>query len=482
METARRISRNAAYLGAAEIISRALQFAVMLAAARFLSQGDFGKFNFALSLAFIAMILADLGINQLLVRTVARNKKALEKYVFNGMIIKVFLALISGLLVYTALGVFGYAQETRTVVYIIWLFAILGTFTELLYSIFRAFERMEFDSALKIARMVLLTSISIVILLKGMGVVAFSIAFVAVEAVVVASGFAIASTLFMKKQLSVSLIDASYMKRMLCDALPFGLAIVFGSIYFYISGVMLSVMEGDVAVALFSSAYNIVLALLFIPTVYTNAIYPVLCRYYASSKENLELLYDRSFKYLLIAGLPISVGLYALSDDIIALLYGESYAGASLVLKIISGYIFLKFLNFHLGITLYATNRQKQRMWGQGITALVNILLNLFLIPRYGIAGAAISTLITEIVLFGLYYAFMREVVSLRLSRGEILKPLIAALSLFAAISYIQVPLIPLIIAGAMVYGAVIIILKTFDSTDWRIVKGIMGKNAPPKR
>src|SRR3989338_10472248 len=131
METARRISRNAAYLGAAEVISRVLQFAVMLAAARFLSQGDFGKFNFALSLAFIAMILADLGINQLLVRTVARNKKALEKYVFNGMIIKVFLALISGLLVYTALGVFGYAQETRTVVYIIWLFAILGTFTEL---------------------------------------------------------------------------------------------------------------------------------------------------------------------------------------------------------------------------------------------------------------------------------------------------------------------------------------------------------------
>src|SRR3989338_1141624 len=296
METARRISRNAAYLGAAEVISRVLQFAVMIAAARYLSQGDFGKFSFALSLAFIAMILADLGINQLLVRTIARDKKALGKYVLNGVILKALLAALSGSLVCITLKVLEYPQETRTVVYIIWLFAILGTFTELLYSIFRAYERMEFDSAMKITRMVLLAGISITILLKGMGVVAFSIAFVAVEAVVVASGFAIASTLFMKKQLSVSLIDASYMKRMLCDALPFGLAIVFGSIYFYISGVMLSVMEGDVAVAVFSSAYNIVLALLFIPTVYTNAIYPVLCRYYASSKENLELLYDRSFK------------------------------------------------------------------------------------------------------------------------------------------------------------------------------------------
>jgi len=480
MGTARRISRNTAYLAAAEMVSKVLQFVVMIYAARLLSQEDFGKFSFALSLSFIAMILADWGLNQLLVRTVARDKGGLEKYVANSIFLKIIFSALSGAFIVIVLNLFRYPQTTKGIVYIIWLFAILGTFTELLYSIFRAFERMEFDSLLKITRMAVLAAASITILVLGKGIVAFSVSFVAVEAGVVLMGSLIVWRVFSRGRLSFSLLDVAYMKSMLREALPFGLAILFGSLYFYISGFMLSVMEGDVAVALFSSAYNIALAVLFVPMVYTNAIYPVLSRYHASSREKLALLYGRSLKYLYIIGLPVSVGLYALSDGIVAFLYGAEYAAASLVLKIIAWYLFLKFVNFHLGITLSAIDRQKQRMIGQGITAGVNVLLNLILIPLYGIAGAAISTLVTEVVLFITYHTFVSKTVRLPFSVGGVARPLIAAVLMFGAVQYLHLHVLILAGIGAAVYATAIFLLRTFDKTDYSIMRGILS-NGPEK-
>ena len=124
MGTARRISRNTAYLAAAEMVSKVLQFVVMIYAARLLSQEDFGKFSFALSLSFIAMILADWGLNQLLVRTVARDKGGLEKYVANSIFLKIIFSALSGAFIVIVLNLFRYPQTTKGIVYIIWLFAM----------------------------------------------------------------------------------------------------------------------------------------------------------------------------------------------------------------------------------------------------------------------------------------------------------------------------------------------------------------------
>ena len=87
MGTARTIFANSSYLAIAEIISRILQFVIMLVAARVLSKADFGTFNFALSLSFIAVILADVGINQYLIREIARQKDLAKKYISADIIL-----------------------------------------------------------------------------------------------------------------------------------------------------------------------------------------------------------------------------------------------------------------------------------------------------------------------------------------------------------------------------------------------------------
>lgn len=139
MGTARRIYKNTLYLGAAEIVSKILQFVIMLYAARLLSKEHFGKFSFALSLSLIAIVFADLGINTFLIRKISRDKRLASKYFINAFFVKLGLAFATYFLIVAALNLLNYPQDTKQIVYIVWVFAILSTFTELFYSIFRAF-------------------------------------------------------------------------------------------------------------------------------------------------------------------------------------------------------------------------------------------------------------------------------------------------------------------------------------------------------
>lgn len=470
MGTARRIYKNTAYLGIAEVVSKVLQFAVMLYAARLLTQQNFGKFSFALSLSFMAVILADLGINTLLIREISRNKSLVSKYFINAFSIKIVLSIITFFIIVAVLNALNYPEITRQIVYIIWLFTILSTFTELFYSIFRAFEQMFYDAFLKILRMSILAVTGIYVLFKGYGVIIFSYTFIFTEIIVIT----IASLIALKKFIKLDIrIDPVFIKSTLKKALPFGLAFIFGSIYFFIGSIMLSKMKGDVEVAIFSAAYNIALALIFIPTVYINAIYPVLSRYYKEGKSGLRLLYERSFKYLYIIGLPISLGIFMLSDEIIGFLYGARYSISSIALRIISLYLFLKFINFLLGIVLSSIDKQNKRMLGQGITAGISILLNLWLIPLIGFVGAAISTLITEIFLFIIYYIFVSKSWYYYNFLGILPKPIIAVIIMSLFIGFTNLNLIITIIASAAIYLSVLMVLRTLDKKDYEIIRKI---------
>ncbi|MEK6946821.1 MAG: flippase, partial [Nanoarchaeota archaeon] len=333
MGTVRSIYRNLLFLSSGEIISKILQFVLMVYAARILDQASFGKFSFALSLSFIAIITADLGINQLLIREIAREKGDANKYFINAFIVKLIFALITWVFIIILLNTLNYPKDTRYVVYLILAFTIISTFTDLFYSVFRAFEKMFYDSLIKILRMIILASLGLYVLFNGYGVMIFSAVFIAVEALMVCIACIIAQKKFIKIKLD---INFKFMKDIVKTAFPLGMAFFFSSIYFYIDSVMLSKMRGDVEVAIYSVAYNLALAILFIPAVYTNAIYPVMSRYYKTSKENLIYLYKKSFKYLYIIGLPISAGLYILASRIIVFFYGTPYKGSVIALQIIS--------------------------------------------------------------------------------------------------------------------------------------------------
>ncbi|HLC60501.1 MAG TPA: flippase [Candidatus Nanoarchaeia archaeon] len=473
MSTVRSIYRNLLFLSSGEIISKILQFVLMVYAARILDQASFGKFSFALSLSFIAIITADLGINQLLIREIARDKGNAGKYFINAFVVKLVFALITWVFIIFLLNALNYPKDTRYIVYLIWIFTIISTFTDLFYSIFRAFERMFYDSLIKILRMSILASVGLYVLINGYGILAFSFVFIVVEILMVSLACIIAQKNFIKIRLDLSL---RFMKNIVKTAFPLGMAFFFSSIYFYIDSIMLSKMKGDVEVAIYSVAYNLALAILFIPAVYTNAVYPVMSRYYKTSKENLIYLYKKSFKYLYIIGLPISAGLYVLAGRIIFFFYGEPYKSSVIALQIISWFLFIKFLNYLMAYALSSVDQQNSRMIGQGLTAAFNVVLNLILIPKMGYIGAAVSTFFTEIFLFILYYWYTSKSLHRFNFAPILIKPLIATGIMVTFIIYAKLRLFLIMPLAVLIYFAVILLLRTFEEEDYQIFRKIFIK------
>ena len=461
--TARRITANFFSLMGSQVLSRVIQLVIFAYLARALGKDAFGIFNFGLAFSLILVVIADFGLSTLLVREISLNKKAASKYLYNSILIKALLSVLAFIAAYIFLNIANYSYQTKTVAYIMLAFSLMQSFTEVVYSVFRAFEMMHYDAFTKILRMLMLLIAIFYLIPEGYGVIAASLAFLATEAIVLVIALFIAYTKFVKISFE---FDYNFSKNLLKKSSLFCLSLVFSSLYMYIDVVMLSKMRSTAEVGIYSAATNIVIALIFIPLMYGNSIYPVLSRFYVDSKKSLRLAYEKSFKYMLLIGLPVATGIYILSDKIILLLYGKEYAASAIALSILSGYLFLKFLNPVTGFTLMAINKQGSRLFSQGLAALINIILNLILIPLYGFAGAAVATLITEIAFFIAYTSFIiRCGFKFKFIRAFIYKPIIAAAIMVFLLPFIR-NLFLAIILGMFIYIAALLALRIMDKED----------------
>ena len=169
--------------------------------------------------------------------------------------------------------------------------------------------------------------------------------------------------------------------------------------------VMISMMRGDLQVGWYSAAYKFIEASILIPNIIMIPIYPVFSKLYVSSIDSLTSIYRRVLKSMIIISLPIPIVIMFVSDRIITVLYGASFINATPALVILTWAIPSIFFTFVLGALLPAINKQGVNTISTGICMILNIFLNLILIPSYGYLGASVSTVITEwilcVVLFG---------------------------------------------------------------------------------
>ena len=461
--TARRITANFASLATAEITSKIVQALIFIYLARFLGKNDFGIFSFSISFSLIFMILADFGMGTLFVREISRKKEQASKFFSHGLAIKAVLAAISLALGYTFLNIMGYPQRTVYVACIMLMFAALQSFTELHFSIFRAFEKMNYEMLLKIVRILSIAGLVLYLTKNGHGIIAASLVFPLTEFIILIFAFIIVNAKFAKVD---PRLDFEFSKSILKESYILFFSLLFATLYLYVDVVMLSKMRTNAEVGIYSAASNIIIALIFVPLMYANSIYPTISRFYITSKKSLAWVYEKSFKYMFVLGCPIAAGLFILADKIINFLYGQQYAQSAAVLMVWSGYILLKFLNPVSGYTLLATDQQHKRLAGHGAAAAINIMLNFILIPAYGIIGAAFATLITEIIFTAIYCSFMAKFgINFKFLKKFSYKVIIAVLAMAVTLSYIG-NLAAAIIVGASVYIAVIFLLRVIDDED----------------
>lgn len=103
-------------------------------------------------------------------------------------------------------------------------------------------------------------------------------------------------------------------------------------------------MKINEVVGWYNAAYRLIMILLFIPSIINITIFPVMSRFYVSSKDSLRFAYETYFRYMVMIGIPIGFGTTLLADRIILLIFGAEYENSIIALQILvwsSVFIFL---------------------------------------------------------------------------------------------------------------------------------------------
>jgi O-antigen/teichoic acid export membrane protein len=479
MSTVQRIAKNTGVLLVAQAASYILGFFYVMYAARYLSAAGFGILSFALAFTGIFGVLADLGLSSLTIREVARDKSLALKYLANVSLMKIILVAMTFSLIALTVNLMGYPEETITVVYLLGLYVVLVAFTQMFYSIFQAFERMEFQAIGQMLNAALILGGVIFAIKHGFSVIGFASLYVIASVIALGYSFAVMKLKFSNPSSAsaakVMEFDWSFWKPTIKKALPFFLSAALDLIAFRIATVMLSVMKGDEAVGWYSASFQLMQVVLFIPAAFLFALYPVVSRFYVSSEESLKFVYQKSFKYLALLGLPIAVGTTILADRIILGIFQEGFAPSIIALRVLIWTVPIGFLTQMFGTMLASINRQNLAAKIVLVYTIVNVVMNLVLIPRYGYVGASLVSVITSLTAFvPCFYLLSKLVCKIPLPK-LIFRPVIASglMALFL-LFFTRLSLWLLIPLAAIIYFGILILLRAFSKDDLNLFKQVV--------
>lgn len=472
MNNVRRIAKNALALTIADIVSKLLSFLLIIYIARYLGDVGFGKYSFAFAFSNFFLIFADIGLNYLVVRDVARDKTKAQKYLGNVLIIKTILAILVLMVMVLVVNLIQYPPDTSRAVYIVSFSLIIGSISSSIHSIFNAYEKMEYPAIISTVEKIIFVGTAVPILIFGYGLIPLLLMYMfASIANLFISGFIVC------KKFTAPKFDIDYIlwKYLIKTALPFLLTFVFASIYFYIDTIMLSFMKGDAVVGWYNAAYNLLSALIPILALLMNTMFPVFSRLFQSSANDLNMAFSTSVRYLFIFTLPIVVGTTLISENIIYFLYGEVFVESILTLQILIWALLFISISIVLYTLLNSTNRQMLVTKATAFGALINVSLNLLLIPKMSLIGAAIATLITEAFLFAVYFYLVSKFQPIASIHRIIFKPIVAVSVMAVSIQFInEMNIFLIVIIAAFIYIGVLIGIKGFTKSDVDMLRQIV--------
>jgi O-antigen/teichoic acid export membrane protein len=481
------IAKNTTWLTIAYILQKIFAFVYFTLIARWLGADNIGIYTFAISLTTILSVFIDLGLSPVLIRESAKFKDKANEYLNNTNTAKLVLAVLSYLAAIIIVNLLHKPAMTQVMVYLAGLIMILDSFTLSFWAIFRAYQNLKYEAISIIINQILIVIVGIAgILLK------FPL-YIIVIALLCGSTYSFLYSLLLLKKILKFKFKLKWNKALLNSllkiAIPFALAGIFTRVYSYVDQILLSTIIGDRALGFYSIAYKATYALQFVPAAFAAAIFPAMSNYYLNAKEKLQNVFEKSMYFLIIFSIPIALGTASLADKIILKLYTSEYEPSILTLQIFILAVIPIFLSYPVGSILNSCDKQMTNTVNMGVTMILNIILNIILIPKYEHLGAAAAALISLTILFFLNLYWVPKIITFdyKFLLFKIFKATFASIIMALIIIYLK-PTINfgiLILLGALIYGGIMYLIKGFTKEDISyLLQAILKKpvqNIPPE-
>ena len=386
-----------------KIVSTILGFISVGLLTRYLGQEGFG--NYSLTFAYLSIfgILADFGLQLTMVRELAKKTQQTRSIYGTYFWLKIILLVFSTLLAYFFLLFLPYSKFLKIAIIIASLGVGVGVLNNYGMVIFQANLRLDLLTFVDVLiKIVTITFIAVLVLLKRDF---YSILNTILIGNLVGSLLII---ILLKKFITFNFqFDYNLAKKIIYKSLPIGLITILSLLYFKIDTLILSIFKAPSEIGIYSLAYKVLENILVLWGYYLATVYPLLASLVKKQEEKFWEIWRRSNIIAVEFGLILIVSGYVFAPLLIRILGGKGFEESVLALRILLFSVPLFFINnlfYHLFLV---KERIKELLATIASSLILNFILNIIFIPKWGYIAAAFNTLLTEgYVLTGYFFIF----------------------------------------------------------------------------
>lgn len=452
------VAKNTVWLFFGEILGRILKLAVVVFATRVLGVEGWGVFSYALAFVSVFYVFGDIGINTFITRELSKGGTNKYQYLSASLILKLLLLGLSLIISLFLIPHFGTVTLGLKIILALALLNFSDSLREFVLSVNRALEKMEREAFIKITINSITTVLGIVLLLAHPTPLSLAIAYAAGSI----AGSIVALWIIVPELKHIQWkFPPKTMATILNFAWPFLATTIFSVVIANIDTIMLGQLKSTTEVGFYAAAERIVQFLAIIPVFIGLSTFPLMSKSDSDSIASTRI-FEKIMTIVLGIGFPITIGGLLLSKSLMIIIFGASYAGGALVLAILMLGVLADFPNIILSNAIFVKNLQKKFVIATAVGVIINVLMNLYLIPRYGAIGAAISTVISQLFIMGINWYMLKRFFSFSIV-PKLLKIGLATIAMtivIVACMALGIYSLLTIIIAAMAYSAMLYFLQ----------------------
>jgi O-antigen/teichoic acid export membrane protein len=393
-----------AYKSSADVVSKAVTLAVTVAAARALPANDFGVMALAMTTGWILGVASDAGLPMHLAtrvaqaHAIARGEGSVVLPIVRAIMRWRWMLGVLAAACGVAIGALLVSADALLPFALIVGHQLFGAMLDTLAHAYRGLGRTDIESSLSLGHRGAVALGALTVLALRPSLLSLSVALVLPPLLALLTSHAIVRRISGFQGSRVPEFQGSGQRTALSgrqffrDVAPLGLGVLFSALYFRCDVYFIQRLHGVEMVGIYNAAFRVVDALRLFPAAALAVAYPSLC-----AATDLGPVRRVSFG-LLGAALVVTLAIFTGAHPLLALVYGEPYAAGGNALQVLSLCLPLFYVNYALTHQLIAWEGQRAYLAIAAAALVVNLAANAVLIPEGGMVGAAISTVVTEVI------------------------------------------------------------------------------------
>ena len=413
--TTRSVAKNSAAPMALSLFNKGIDFVFAAFYLRVLGPAAAGSYATAIATAGIFEIVANYGLNILLIREVSQDRRQAGRFLFNSSLLRLLTAAVAllpvaGYIWASGRGPNPLSGDELTAIGFLMIGMVFSGLTLGVSGLFYVYEQAEVPAAMSTVTTLLKVGLGVAALLAGFGFVGLAAVSIAVNVVTLIALLVVALGRFDLR--GPWTLDRPLLQSMLRLGFPLMLIHLLQTVFISIDVLLLRQLlpDGERVVGYYNSAWKWFNALQIIPSYFTLALFPIISRAIKQDMAAARRMYRLALKLMLLLALPTSALFTFAAFPLIGLLGGREFLpDGAIALRIIMWSIPFGWLNSVTNYVLIALGMERLQPRAFALAVGFNIVANILLIPRYSYVAAAVITVLSEVVLLVVFAYFLHR-------------------------------------------------------------------------